>query len=386
LGIMPHVLYFKAGEKYDLDSNSPVFELAASVTCGGSRRERPDKNVLATIRRKFRYLTLTRKNALSDVTKPDFPFSYQYDYMDAGLIILNHAMKIGAKAVILRNFLCHWIPALHRAGIKIIVNCPDYNTKLAREMITSVPGPIRKIGPACNYLGVRTQERAFMPHADEVWVATREEIEEMSCFIPEGKLLLVPNLVDVLNYPDFSGEKIEPHSLLFIGNYNYAPNANAAKTLLVEIFNHVKQRFPNARLYLVGKGLPEPLNDLAGATPGIIAPGFVKDPMEYFKKASLFICPVKEGAGALYKVLEAMATGKPVVGLKKSYRSIADADGVAYFSTNSVTECIERVYDLLRSAEKRITMARSAGSFAEHHFLFERGHEMLSRLLKKSLI
>jgi polysaccharide biosynthesis protein PslH len=60
----------------------------------------------------------------------------------------------------------------------------------------------------------------------------------------------------VISYPDFSGKDVEQGSLLFVGNYDYIPNANAAKVLLRNNFPPIKKYYPSAKLYLIGKGLP----------------------------------------------------------------------------------------------------------------------------------
>lgn len=376
LSIKPHVLYFKAGEKYNLLPDKPVRNLVASLTYAGPRVECPDKSILDKIKRKLKYIkSIGNKNNFK--LKKDFPFSYQYDAMGAGRIILEHAKKVQAKVVILRSFWCHYAPNLQKEGIKIIANCPDYNTNLAWEMVKCVKNPIKKIGPACNYFGVRAQERTYLPICDEVWVPTRKEFEEMETFIPEKKLLLFPNLIDVLSYPDFSREDVERDSLLFVGNYDYIPNANAAKLILTNIFPAVKRQCPFAKLYLIGKGLPANLQELSKQIPGVEAPGFVPDVKQYFKNAAIFICPVTEGGGMLFKVLEAISFGKAVVGVKESFRGISNGNNKAFISVKSIQEFVNKVCEILKSDEKRTFLSHSARDFALQELSWEKGKSIL---------
>src|SRR5205823_7201676 len=88
IGIRPHVLYFGAGEKYELDTKSPVHSLAGSVIFGGHRAEDPDSGIAETIRRKLRYAVNSNHGS--------FPYSYQYDEIKAGSIIQKAAQATGA--------------------------------------------------------------------------------------------------------------------------------------------------------------------------------------------------------------------------------------------------------------------------------------------------
>jgi glycosyltransferase involved in cell wall biosynthesis len=370
MGIKPHVLYFKAGEGYDLSPENPVQRLAASLAFAGARLENPDKSPWARAKRKIGYLFGVEQY---------YPFSYQYDAINANKIILEHAKKVKADIVILRSFWCHYIPILQKEGFKIIVNCLDYNTRLAIEMIGSVKNPLRKIGPLCNYIGIRRQERTFLPLCDELWIPTKSEFEEMTKVVLKGKMVIFPNLIDVKSYPDFSEKDVEKFSILFVANFDYLPNANAANNLLKNIFPGVKRRFPSAKLYLIGKGLPVPLQELALKTGGIEVPGFVKDLKEYFEKAAVFVSPVNEGAGMLFKVLEALSYGKPVVGFKKSFRGITDANGQGFFAVDSVEEFINKIVALMVSDEKRNLLAHNARKIAEQELSFEKGRSILER-------
>src|SRR4029077_17386067 len=94
-----------------------------------------------------------------------------------------------------------------------------------------------KIGPICNYAAVRRQERRFFPGSDEIWIPTPAEASEISQFAGHVQRLVLPNLVNVSSIPDLSGKPDDSasHSLLFVGNFSYLPNANGARRLLEQV-------------------------------------------------------------------------------------------------------------------------------------------------------
>ena len=181
----------------------------------------------------------------------------------------------------------------------------------------------------------------------------------------------------MISYPDFLREDVERDSLLFVENYDYIPNANAAKVLLRDIFPPVKKYYPSAKLYLIGKGLPLALQKLANKIPGVEAPGFVPDVKQYFKNAAIFICPVTEGGGMLFKVLEAISFGKAIVGVKESFRGISNGNNKAFISVKSIQEFVNKVCEILKSDEKRTFLSHSARDFALQELSWEKGKSIL---------
>lgn len=372
----PHLLYFGAGEGRALSTGGPVDGLCASVTFGGPRVEAPDSTRIRTLRRKLGYLT--------GLGEPSFPFSHQYDAMDAGDRILKTARAVGAEVVVLRAFLSHHAPALKASGFKVIANCPDYNTQLAWEMIRSVRGPLRKFGPLCNYFGVRRQERKFLPICDEVWVPTENEARMLAGTVARERLLLMPNLLDVAAYPDCSLEEGDGSSLLFVANYEYPPNANAARLLLTEIFPAVKARVATARLVMVGRGLSSDLIRLAESTPGIELAGFVDDLSSCYRRTAVVLLPVREGAGMLFKTLEALSFGKAAVGFAQSFRGLGGNGNRPFIPVRSTAEFIERTVALLEDEAARRTLAQGTRDYARSEISWERGLQILQGSLLKS--
>lgn len=368
LGVLPHVLYFGAGEGYNLGSDSPVGRLAASVSCGGDRLERPDSSRAQTLRRKLGYL-------LHRVPQTH-PFGFQYDAMGARERILQHARRTQSKFVILRSIWCHYVPDLQKAGMRVIANCPDYNTLLAWQMVRGVRNPLRKLGPLCNYAAVKKLEERFLPLCDEVWAPTEEEAAGLARIIPRERIVLLPNLLDVASHPDFSGERCNEPVLLFVANFSYLPNANAARLLLKTVFPAIRQEVSAARFLLVGRDLPADLAAIAAREEGVEVLGFVEDLAAVYRRAAVVLLPVVEGAGMLFKTLEALAMGKATVGFAHSFRGIPQCNG-AYRVAGSPHEMAREAARLLLDESRRREIAPAARKLAEAELSWEVGADAL---------
>ncbi len=370
-GVAPALLYFGAGESGLLASDAPPAQLASSVAFGGARVEDPDGGVLGTAVRKLAYLAGTAAT---------HPFAFQYDAIDAVDAIVREAARTGADTVVVRGFWCHEFARLRAAGLRVIANCPDSNTRLARELVRSVEGTAR-LGPLCNLAHVRRLERRHLREADEIWVPTASERDEMTAIAAGVRCLVVPNVVDVAATPDLAATPGDDDTLLLIANFAYAPNANAARRLLERVWPAVRDARPSARLVLAGGGMAPALQSLARAAAGVEAPGFVDDLTPWYRRAAAVLLPVREGAGMLFKTIEALALGKATVGFPESYRGIDPDAESAFLTVPSEAAMAEAAVRLLGDRTARGMLGAEARSLAERRLSFEHGARCLDASL-----
>ena len=101
-------------------------------------------------------------------------------------------------------------------------------------------------------------------------------------------------------------------TILFVGNFKWLPNKDAATFLAREIWPLIKHQLSHARLWIVGAN-PTPEIKALGKIPGVTVEGEINDIRSAFARASVLLAPIRNGRGTKYKVLEAMAAGLPVV-------------------------------------------------------------------------
>ncbi|HQV70444.1 MAG TPA: glycosyltransferase family 4 protein [Thermoflexales bacterium] len=120
----------------------------------------------------------------------------------------------------------------------------------------------------------------------------------------------------------------DPSTLIFSGKMSYHANATAAAYLLSEIMPRVWQAKPQTRLKIVGQNPPESLGKLAAQAAGeVVLTGRVEDMRPHLAQATLAVAPLVYGAGAQFKVLEAMGMGTPVVASPLVLNGIAASEG-----------------------------------------------------------
>jgi len=160
---------------------------------------------------------------------------------------------------------------------------------------------------------------------DKAIVLAQPDYDEVHQANPQTRLHIVPNGV---NTDDFKPRDIERDeaTLLFVGNYEYPPNLEAAFILVNAILPQVRHKIPHAKLQLVGNAPPPELQALASEY--IEITGRVPDVKDYLAQATVMVSPLQVGSGMKTKVLEAMSMGMPMVATPLSVDGIAVTDGV----------------------------------------------------------
>ena len=107
--------------------------------------------------------------------------------------------------------------------------------------------------------------------------------------------------------------------------FDYEPNQDAVRVLVERILPQVRSQAPAAKLQLVGVNPPAWMRALANEH--IEITGEVPDVTPYLARATVFVCPLRYGAGLKNKVLEALAMGVPVVATPLSVDGIKVVNG-----------------------------------------------------------
>ncbi len=129
--------------------------------------------------------------------------------------------------------------------------------------------------------------------------------------VPSANVSLLYNGVDLTNLtPDATVTQV-PFRIVFTGNMDYYPNADAASYFVKEIFPIIKLKYSTAEFYIVGQNPPRRVRALESKD--VIVTGFVDDIRREYLKSAVAVSPVRFGAGTLNKVLEPLALGVPVV-------------------------------------------------------------------------
>ncbi|MEO8392293.1 MAG: glycosyltransferase [Chloroflexota bacterium] len=200
----------------------------------------------------------------------------------------------------------------------------------------------------------------FTPYRRVIVVSARdrEELLELRGRMP---VEVIPNGVD-LDYFQPTDTAREARTLIFTGNYEYAPNVDAALRLAHDIFPQI----PDAKLWIVGNAPPPELQALASET--ITVTGRVPDMRDSLKRATIFVSPLRLGAGIKNKILEALALACPVVATPLSVEGIAVLNHDELLIAESDEQIVSAVLRLLDDPALRDQLGASGRKLIEARY------------------
>ena len=191
---------------------------------------------------------------------------------------------------------------------------------------------------------VRRYEARAASVFDRCVVVSEADAVHLREISPTARIEIIPSGVDTEYFFSCPEVNEEPWSLTVIGSFEWKPKQQSLRVLLTQIFPKIKEKLPKAKLYVVGRGIPKQLEQLARATPGAVIQGPVPDVRPYIANSALLMNYLESGGGIALKVLEAMAMRKPVLcnslgceGIPVAHRSgICVADGVDDFASAAI--------------------------------------------------
>lgn len=248
----------------------------------------------------------------------------------------------------------------------IIVPYESYALYLERSLAQASTIPQRLVTRAQLALA-RHFERWMYRGYDRVVVVSDKDAATLQTLTPSLPVEVIPNGVDLARFT-LTGQPPHATTLIFTGNYEYAPNHDAALRLGQTIFPAVQAACPEAQLLLVGNNPPDDLQALAAANPAITVTGRVPDLRPYLEQATVYVSPLRIGAGIKNKILEALAMQTAVVATALSCDGISVTDGREARIADSDEALSAAVVELLRHPAKRERLAANGRRLIEQSY------------------
>ncbi|MFQ5918532.1 MAG: glycosyltransferase family 4 protein [Thermoplasmata archaeon] len=196
-----------------------------------------------------------------------------------------------------------------------MVNAPFFRTWPGRSRLVQrwlIPRLLKR---------ARAFEQGVLRRATRTLVTSEADRSRILQELPEleARVRVLPNCIDLAGIPIAQGG-VEAATVLFVGNYNFIPNREAA----VFISQTLAPSLPEAKFVLVGADPPTE----AVQAENVSAPGYVKDLQGVLATANVCIAPLEHGSGTRLKILTYLAAGKAVVATTKACEGLEVQDGV----------------------------------------------------------
>ncbi|MDP3724052.1 MAG: glycosyltransferase family 4 protein [bacterium] len=217
---------------------------------------------------------------------------------------------------------------------------------------------------------IKFWEERFWKKAERVVAMSEADRRVMRQVVSDRDVDLVPNGVDLTFFRFPVHDNRAARTILFVGNFNWLQNREAVLYLAKHVWPEIEQRTPKARLLIVGRNPSRDIMRLASAS--ILVRGDVEDIRTAYRDASVLVAPMLGRGGTRYKILEAMATGVPVVSTPIGIEGIEAADEEEVLVRRDPSTISEAVAALLTDKELYSRIRKNARLLIEKKYSWDR--------------
>lgn len=274
--------------------------------------------------------------------------------------IANLAADAGFDVAVAEHlFMARYISEL--SCPKVLVD-ENVECRLAAALATRSGVPVRWAKRASAAWTGR-YEKKMLELMQQTVAVSYADAQSLSAMVPGLGPAVVENGVSCEAYGGLAaGGRASGRGLLFVGLMSYEPNIDAVKWFSADILPLVLKKFPDAVLSVAGEEPPGEISILDDGSSRRIL-GFVDDLIPLYRDSSILVVPLRAGGGSRLKILEAFATGTPVVSTSIGVEGLEAIDGEHLLIANTpaafaaaVLRLLEddRLYNKLKGNARRL--------------------------------
>ena len=225
-------------------------------------------------------------------------------------------------------------------------------------------------------------ERYYWREASKVIAVSEKDRQEMLAVEPRLDVDIVPNGVNLDLFKKKTSWNSESPIIMFMGNFNWLQNTEAAMLLIDEIFPIIKKEIKDAKLHIVGQHQPESL--LRKASQDILLSNLAEDDIDGIVKAnyeaSVSASPLRGPGGTRLKVLAAMASKLPIVSSNVGVTGLGVKSGREVIIENDSREMAQAIISILKNPKNAQKLAENAYNFVVSEYDYAVITEKLSQI------
>jgi glycosyltransferase involved in cell wall biosynthesis len=274
---------------------------------------------------------------------------------------------------LVEHFWCApYLPLLERHCARLFLDLHNVESELHLTKAGAAPWPVSAM--LRRFAGAyRRLEQDLLPRFAGILVTSPEDAARVRRIAPAARVFVYPNAL-----PETPPPRIPPaHCIVFSGNLEYMPNADAVRYFRASIWTRLRDRFPDLEWRLVGMNPHAVARDTAG-DPRIRLTGPVEDAVAALAEARVCVVPLRSGSGTRFKILEAWAAGRPVVSTSLGAEGLGARDGEHLRIADTPADFAAAVAGLLDSPEEAARLGANGRALLLERFTWPRAWETLA--------
>ncbi|MBN1824236.1 MAG: glycosyltransferase [Endomicrobiales bacterium] len=295
---------------------------------------------------------------------PDIPRSLSFFYTDEMIKKVEEVVKSVKPDVVQIDFLVMTKYIDHIRGIPVVYTEHDMSTIEYEKSIhdRDLPENIRHL----EWQRLTEYKKKMLKKISTVVLLTKRDQDMMKSFCGGCDTVVIPTGVDVEYYTPVKRNRGRSKKLIFVGHYKHYPNYDAVMYFLNDIWPSIKCRDEEVTFDIVGSGMKR--EDWVYRDRRVSFVGEVDDVRNHIAGADVFVAPVRLGGGIKGKVLEAMASGIPVVATEEASAGIECRHNRDILIARHSADFADQVMNLLKDGGKADDIAGNARELVEKRY------------------
>lgn len=218
-----------------------------------------------------------------------------------------------------------------------------------------------------NYLSkkLRNYELSMLNEVSGIAAISEEDKRRFLDLGTRKKIRTIPFGVNIPDYAAPSAVTSEL-ALFHLGAMDWEPNLEGIMWFLNDIWPRIHQTFPDLKLYLGGRNMPE---DMMNADyPGVTMVGEVEHAMDFIRSKSIMIVPLLSAGGIRVKIIEGLALGRAVISTTLGAEGLDCTHGKNIMLADRADEWIEAVGQLVSNETLLRNLSENGKEHAQTHF------------------
>ena len=267
-------------------------------------------------------------------------------------------------------------------GTPKILDFGDMDSQKWREYARFKPFPL-SLGYRLEAAKMERAERRLATRFDLCTATTRAEWETLQGYGTGVASDWFPNGVDS-SYFAPTGESHAADTIVFVGRMDYYPNQECMLDFCARTLPLLQARRPALRLVIVGADPSAQVRRLA-RLPGVSVTGSVTDVRPYLRGSALMVAPLNIARGTQNKILEAMATGVPVVASRVAAGGVDALDREHFVAASSPEEYAAAILRILDDPVERERLAHAGRARMLSHHAWDKSMQRLDGIIERCL-
>lgn len=231
---------------------------------------------------------------------------------------------------------------------------------------------------------IRKWERHYWRACDKLIVMSDDDKEFINKQIKDKKKIgVVANGVDSEWFDQVPRKLTKEPTILSVGTFKWLPNQEAVDFLVNKVWPDIKKEVEKVKLWIVGNAPTPKVIGYGEKDKQIEVLGRVPDIRDSFKEAHVLVAPVFSGKGTRYKILEAMASGTPVVASKIAVEGLSIKHGQHVLTSNSAKEMANLTVELIKDKKLWEKLSINGKKFVSENFDWKEISQKLDTIYKE---